>query len=315
MRQRTLGKNGPVVAELAFGGAAISGEGRGYGFGAISEATALDLLHACFDAGINLYDTAPVYGFGLSEERLGKAFRERRDEVVLSTKGGLVWDARHRLTVDNRPATLVDMLEASLRRLGTDHVDLYFLHWPDPEVDVRTSMEALARERERGRVRHIGLSNVTAEHVRLASEIDRVEVIQNNFSLLERRPVGELFPLLLEQGLGFLGYGTLEKGILTGRVTKDRRFDEFDLRASAPWWVGKDHGPQYACYRRLLEVVVPHGHDGLETALGYVLQHREVSAALVGVRSRTQLESAVAALDRQPRPELLAEVEAELQKG
>ncbi len=175
-------------------------------------------------------------------------------------------------------------------------------------------MEALARERERGRVRHIGLSNVTAEHVRLASEIDRVEVIQNNFSLLERRPVGELFPLLLEQGLGFLGYGTLEKGILTGRVTKDRRFDEFDLRASAPWWVGKDHSPQYACYRRLLEVIVPHGHDGLETALGYVLQYREVGAALVGVRSRAQLESAVAALDRQPRSELLAEVEAELQK-
>jgi len=106
-------------------------------------------------------------------------------------------------------------------------------------------MEALARKRERGRVRHIGLSNVTAEHVRLASEIDRVEVVQNHFSLLERRPVTELFPFLSEHHLGFLGYGTLEKGILTGRVTKDRRFDEFDLRASAPWWVGGAFSESY----------------------------------------------------------------------
>ena len=147
------------IDRLGFGGAALSGEGGGYGFGAISEQQSQDLLHEVIQSGIGLIDVAPIYGFGLAEKRLGKALKGRRDRVRVISKAGVTWDGSQRVDVNNSPQVVLKMLEQSLQDLQTDYIDDYLIHWPDPRNDIRAAMEVLAKAQEQGKIRRVGLSN------------------------------------------------------------------------------------------------------------------------------------------------------------
>jgi aryl-alcohol dehydrogenase-like predicted oxidoreductase len=307
---RPLGSLSTQVSEIGFGGAAISGEGGGYGFGHIAENDAIALLHESFEKGITIFDSAPAYGFGLAEKRMGKAFADKRDKVFIVSKGGITWDDRKRITLDNRPKVLQKMLEQSLKDLKTEYIDLYMIHWPDKNVDIRTPMEYLSKVKEEGKIRAIGLSNSFPEDIIKAMKIDRVDALQNEFNLFNASVKDTIFEVVREKGLGFMCWGTLDKGILTGRVTPERRFDEVDARSWAPWWKNENKTPKYRAMERINELLRDTEHTGLELALGYVLQYSEVSTALCGMRNSEQLTTTINALTHLPGKDLIDEAKS-----
>jgi aryl-alcohol dehydrogenase-like predicted oxidoreductase len=310
MEKRAFGQLETKVSPIGFGGASISGEGGGYGFGDIAEQEAIRLVQKAFEAGINLFDTAPVYGFGLSEQRIGKAIDpEQREDWFLISKSGVDWDMDKRTRIDNSPSTTLRMLHQSLRNLRTEYIDLFLVHWPDPNVDIRSTMEILVRAREEEKIRAIGLSNFGPKEIEKALEVGRVDVLQHHYNAFERTFVQEqIFPVVERHALGLMSYGTLDKGILTGRVTPDRTFDSSDVRSRAPWWKNSPHHLKYEALDEILPLLESQGHTGLELALGFVLSHPQVSTALCGVRTEEQLNSAIAALNNPLSADLLEEV-------
>ena len=290
---------------LGFGGAAISGEGGGYGFGEISEQSALGLLEEALDLGINLFDTAPIYGFGLSEKRIGMAFKNKREKVFIVSKSGVSWHSTKRVDMTNDPNVAQKMLEQSLRDLQSEYIDLYMIHWPDSKVDIRRPMEVLSKVKGEGKIKHIGLCNTFADDLNKAQEVDSVEAVQCSFSFFERRVREELFPLLKERNISFMGYGTLEKGILTKRVVNQRKFDPSDCRSWAPWWKASDKDKKMEIVSRLAPLVEKSGYSMLELALGFVLSHNEVSSALCGARNSLQLQNLLKALSHLPNKDEL----------
>lgn len=304
---RPLGIDDREVSVIGFGGASISGEGRGYGFGYISEDEALLLLRNSFERGVTLFDTAPVYGFRLSEQRMGKAFSAYRDKVVIVSKGGVTWDSSMRIGVNNDPRVIQKMLEQSLRDLRTDYIDLYMIHWPDKNIDIRKPMEYLSRAKNENKILAIGLCNSSVEDIEKASEVDRIEALQSEFNLFNSSAFASLAETIRGKRLGFMSWGTLDKGILTGRVTPERLFDEADARSWAPWWKNDDRSHKFRAMQRINDLLAEGNHTGLELALGFVLQHTEVSTALCGMRNSGQLESAINALSNLPSRTLLEE--------
>lgn len=302
MRRRQFGRLGEV-SEVAFGGAAVSGEGGGYGFGAIGEEEAVALLKRAFDRGITLFDTAPIYGYGLSERRIGSAFRGMREKVFLVSKCGVDWDEAGKMRLDNAPATARRMLERSLKDLRADYIDLYFIHWPDKDVDVRATMEELAKAKREGKIRAIGLSNFfDPAQIARAEEVERVDAFQTEFHLFAPKAREALFPFCREREIGFMSWGTFDKGILTGRVTRGRSFEAADFRSRFPGFVTE---AKLRAMDRIRPILEEAGCDGRALALGFVLGHPEVSTAVCGVRSPEQLDTALEALERLPPPELI----------
>ncbi|MCC7430444.1 aldo/keto reductase [bacterium] len=314
MKYRKFGSLDFNVSEVGFGGAAVSGEGGGYGFGFVSETESLNLLHKAHDFGINLFDTAPVYGFGTSEKRIGKAFLKMRDKVFIVSKSGVNWDTNKRIGITNDPKIAEKMLNQSLKDLQTDYIDLFMVHWPDTKFDIRKPLETLAKAKKEGKIRAIGLCNSFPEDIQKASEIEKIDVLQSKFNLFANYPKNELFKIIDEKQLGFMSWGTLDKGILTGTVTPDRKYDKVDARSNAPWWKNADRTPKFNAMKKIMPILEKHNHTGLEMALGYVLQFQQVSTALCGIKNLTQLETSCKALENLPAKEILDEIFAVAEK-
>lgn len=295
------------ISKISFGAASISGEGGGYGFGQISESEAIRLLHEAKENGIRIFDTAPIYGFGTSEERIGKAFSHQREDVFLVSKSGIDWHDNKRVNLTNDPVVTKRMLEESLKRLQTDSIDLYMIHWPDPNVDIRKPIEVLKTAQSEGKIKHIGLSNTNPKDFQKAQEIADIKVLQGEFNLFQRQAETELFPIIRKHNLGFMSWGTLEKGILTGRVNRDRNFDKDDARSWAPWWKQMDKESRFRAMDRILPLLKKEGYSGLELALGFNLSHEEIHTVLCGMRNSEQLHSLLKALHHLPPQNLLDE--------
>lgn len=292
---------------IAFGGASISGEGGGYGFGDIAEGAAIDLLREAYDLGLRIFDTAPIYGFGLSEKRIGKAFKQNRENVFIVSKSGVTWHENKRVDMTNRPEVTQKMLEQSLRDLETDYVDLYMIHWPDVNVDIRKPLEVLAKAKSQGKIKHIGLCNTTIEDLEKSKDVDRVEVVQSEFNFFQNGLAENLFPYLKEHNISFMSWGTLDKGILTGRVDETRKFDASDCRSWAPWWKNADNKSKFEAMKKIWPLLDKHGHNGLELALAHNLSFPEMTTALCGARNSEQLCSLMKALQHLPSKNLLEE--------
>ncbi len=307
MKKRICGGLGPV-SEVAFGGGAISGEGRGYGFGKISKKESIQLLKKAYHLGINLFDTAPIYGFRESEKRMGEAFSGMRDKVLLVSKGGVDWHDNGRVNMSNDPLILEKMLERSLKDLKTDYIDLYMIHWPDKRVDIRDSMQVLTRAKQEGKIRFIGLCNTNSDEIKKATEVDKIDVLQSEFNLFNPDPIRNLFETVRRDKMGFMSWGTFDKGILTKRVTADRKFDDLDCRSWAPWWNKKEVKEKIEKLQKVWPILKKNEVTSVEMAMGFVLSHQEVSSALCGMRDVKQLESTLEAADRIPSKNILNEI-------
>jgi myo-inositol catabolism protein IolS len=298
---------------LGFGGASLSGEGGGYGFGAISEAESIKLVHQALESGVKVFDTAPIYGFGLSEQRLGLALKGKRDQAFLISKSGVHWQSTKRVDMTNDPAITQTMLEDSLRRLKTEMIDLYMIHWPDERVDIRRPMDVLARAKDQGKIKMIGLCNTHLEDLKKAQEIAPISAVQSQLNVFERSIVTDLLPELEKQNIAFMSWGTLDKGILTGRVHRDRKFEAEDCRSWAPWWKAIDFEARYALLDKIKPWMQEHELSGLELALGFNLSTPGCDLVLAGARNSEQLKGllkAMVPLKEKQRLELLEILES-----
>ena len=293
---------------LGFGGAAISGEGGGYGFGEVSEIDALKLLNLAFEQGIKVYDTAPIYGFTLSEKRIGKAFRHNRDEVFIISKSGVTWHSTKRVNMTNDPRVTESMLHQSLKDLSSDYIDLYMIHWPDSKVDIRRPMEVLSKAKSQGKIRHIGLCNTFVEDCDKASEIDKIEVLQSQLNLFETDATHNLLNYAGKHQMSFMSWGTLDKGILTRTVHEGRSFEKSDCRSWAPWWKQMDKTRKFEKLEQIQPLLEKSGHSLLEIAIGFNLSFPEVSMVLCGAKTPEQLGGVVQALNHLPDRALVNEL-------
>lgn len=281
---------------LIFGGAAISGEGGGYGFGDMTESQAIDLLLYSFDRGLRVFDTAPIYGFGESERRMAKAFKAIREKVFIVSKSGVTWNEAKRVDMTNDPLVAKRMLEQSLRDLDTDYIDLYMIHWPDAKTDIRKTMEVLAKEQLSGKIKHLGLCNTYPEDFARASEIGKIEVVQNQLNFFERDGYQCMEELLKNHSISFMSWGTLDKGILSGRVQENRRYDKSDARSWAPWWKNSNYRQKIQVVNELSPLLESMGKTGLHLALSFNLSRSVPVFPICGARTQAQLDGLFAAL-------------------
>lgn len=221
------------LKDIGFGGAGLSSSGGGYGFGKIE--SEIDLVHEAVDVGIEIFDTAPIYGFNQSEITLGLALKNLREKVKIVSKSGVTWHPNMRVDMSNDAKTTQKMLEQSLINLNTDYIDIYMVHWPDAKTDIRYPLEVLAKAQIEGKIHSIGLCNTNLEDLTKALEMVKVEYLQSECNLFNN-PLRELKTIITENNIRTMGWGTFDKGILTGSVTKNRNFQKEDARSWAPWW-------------------------------------------------------------------------------
>lgn len=282
--------HGVRVSRIALGTWAIGGSE----WGAVDER---DAIHACrgiFDHGINLIDTAAIYGVGRAEEVVGKAMAEhgRREDFYIATKGGLR-KTGGRVVADGRPASILEEIDLSLRRLGTDYVDLYQLHWPDSLVPLEETATAFAQLLQSGKIRAIGVSNCTAAQMEQFQKVAPLHSNQPPMNLFERQVEHDDLPYCRKHGIGVLAWSALCRSLLTGKIRVDQTFPAGDIRAADP----KFQPPRIAQYVQAVAALDAYAqkHYGkrvLHLALRWLLDQPGVSVALWGARNAQQLAPA-----------------------
>ncbi len=290
------------ISRITFGGASLSGEGGGYGFGEMSEEESERLLKAAWDAGITVFDTAPIYGFGLSEERLGRYLPQ---DAMVITKSGVDWHETKRVNMSNTKAITEKMLSESLRRLRRETIDLYMIHWPDPKVDVQEPMEVLAKAKKEGKIKRIGLCNTTLEDLIRASEVEVIDAVQSELNLFTQEPFLRLGDSWRDKFS--MSWGTFDKGILTGRVSHERKFSVHDARSWAPWWNKKEVSRKIDKTIKLKNILE---HFDLSLT-EFCLQHNlnfGVTSCLIGFKSVEDITEVCSHLQRQISNEIIKEV-------
>lgn len=287
---------GRPVSVIGFGGAAISGEGGGYGFGDMTEADAEILLKQTWEAGINLYDSAPIYGFGLSEERLGKYLP--KDAIIVS-KGGVDWHSTRRVNMSNDPKIIEKMLLESLKRLKREFIDIYMIHWPDKNIDIRRPLEVLRKYQEKSVIAHVGLCNTNLGDLTKAWEIGPITCLQSELNVLNTKAFDDLD----EEWKKYfsMGWGTLDKGILSGRVTENRKYDQSDARSWAPWWNKKEVLKKIERVKQLETILSDYNISLTQFCLHYNLNLYGISSCLIGLKNNQDLVELTSHLQNIPK--------------
>jgi len=296
MNQRQLGTTGPRVSAIGLGAMGMSGM-----YGPSDEAESIATVHAALDAGITLIDTGDFYGMGHNELLIRDALRSSgrdRGEVGISVKFGALRDADGGwLGNDARPAAVKTFLAYSLRRLGTDYVDIYRPARLDPNVPIEETIGAIAEQIEAGHVRHIGLSEVGAETLRRAHAVHPIADLQIEYSLISRGIESEILPVARELGIGITAYGVLSRGLISGHWSADRPLAAGDFRGVSPRFSGDNLGTNLALVEALRAVADAGGVSVAQVAIAWVLAQGEDIVPLVGARRRERLTEALGALD------------------
>lgn len=316
METRRFGDTDLVTSALGFGTWELGT--TQYGYIDVQEASAA--IGAAIDSGITLIDTAEVYGPYHAEEILGKALGNRRDDIILVTKVGFKIDEESNIV--GRIATRESVLartEGCLERLNTDWIDLLLIHWPDHDTPIEESMGALEELKAAGKIRHYGVSNFTVEMMQECERHGHLATNQVGYHLFDRRMETEVLPYCLEHGIGFMGYGTLGYGLLTGALTPDTTFEESDWRSEGgafglPLFEHKHLIKELDCVERLRAFAADAGKSVAQLAIAWALGHPAVTVALVGIRNRSELEENLAAADWRLTPQERAQIDVILAK-
>ena len=290
---RTLGSNGPSVFDLGLGCMGMSDL-----YGPADDAESIATIHAALDAGITLLDTGDYYGMGHNELLIRDALKGRdRSRAVISVKCGALRDPKGNwLGVDGRPVALKNFLAYTLRRLGTDYVDIYRLGRVDPAVPIEETVGAMAEMVTAGVIRHIGLSEAGAATVRRAQAVHPICDLQIEYSLVSRGIEHEILPLCRELGVGITAYGVLSRGLISGHWTKDRTLAANDFRAHAPRFGAGNVERNLALVDALHSIAESRNATVAQIAIGWVLSRGSDIVPLVGARRRDRLQEALGAL-------------------
>jgi aryl-alcohol dehydrogenase-like predicted oxidoreductase len=308
MNDVRLGRSGLEVSPIAFGTWQLGGE-----WGTFDEREAIAAIRRARELGINFFDTAQAYGFGASERVLGRALRDeltqRRDGVVIATKGGLRM-TDDGLVRDSSPGWLRQGVEDSLQALGVDYIDLYQVHWPDPDVPFQDTAAALQSLVDEGKIRHVGVSNFDPAQLAEFARTRPVETIQPPYHLFRREIESELLPFAQEHDIGVLVYGPLAHGLLTGGMDEHTRFAPDDWRSQSPVFHGESYRRNLETVRALERFSLARGHTVGQVAIAWTLANPAVDVAIVGSRHPAHIEDSVAALDVALDGDDLAEIDS-----
>jgi aryl-alcohol dehydrogenase-like predicted oxidoreductase len=284
-----------TASRIALGTWAIGG----WMWGGTDEEESIRTIHAALDKGINLIDTAPVYGFGVSEEIVGKAIERRghREKVVIATKVGLEWH-NGSVSRNSARARIRQEVQDSLRRLRTDYIDIYQVHWPDLSVPIEETARTMQELYKEGLIRAIGVSNYSPDEMERFMSASELHVVQSPYNLFEREIDRDVLPYVREKNLSALAYGPLCRGLLTGKMRPDTTFSGDDLRKSDP----KFQPPRFTQYLNAVQQLDDlaqkiHGKHAMELAVRWVLDTPGIASALWGARHPRELEAVAGALD------------------
>lgn len=309
MQQRPLGQSNIAASVVGLGAWAMGG----WMWGGTDEAESIDAIHASLDAGINLIDTAPIYGFGLSEEIVGKAIRDRREEVVLATKCSLVPDTSggafmfrstaggpsptgHIVVHANlTPESIRREVEMSLQRLQTDYIDLYQTHRPDANTPIQETMGALLELKQEGKIRAIGVSNVSSQQMDEYRAVGPLDTDQEKYSMLARQIEEDQLPYCQQHNIAILAYSPLGQGLLTGKVGPERQFPPTDMRSRDPLFSEESRRRIAAMLEKFAPVAARHNLTLGQLAIAWTVAQPGVTHALCGARNRAQAAENAAA--------------------
>ncbi len=263
------------------------------------EATAVATVRKAIDLGVNLIDTAPVYGFGRSEEIIGKAIEGVRDKVLIATKCGLRWKEEKLGGIYNnlKPASIFEELEASLKRLKTDRIDLYQIHWPDPKVSLQEPLVALSLLKMQGKLLNIGVSNFSKEQLEEANQIAEISSVQPKYNLLEREIEDSILPYCQANDIKVLAYSPLASGLLTGKYSDRSQLDGWRSKGNMGIFKKKTIGPALDKVQKLKEFADSKGISLTNMAIRWVIDQPGVTCALVGANTPGQVEQNIKAVD------------------
>jgi aryl-alcohol dehydrogenase-like predicted oxidoreductase len=311
MKTKKLGKTGMEITPIGFGAWAIGGGNWEFAWGPQDDGQAVEAIEAALSLGINWIDTAAVYGLGHSEELVGRALREVKRNPFIFTKCSMTWDSERRIRRSLKADSVRCECEASLRRLGVDAIDLYQIHWPNPEAEIEEAWREMVRLREEGKVRHIGVSNFNVGQMRRLERIAPVETLQPPYSLLDRDIEKDILPFCLENEIGVIVYSPMASGLLSGTMTRERiaNFPRDDWRRNAPNFQEPLLTRNLEFVGRLRKIGGRHGRSPGEVAIAWTLRQPAVTAAIVGGRSRSQVERTMGAAEFRLSRDEIAEVE------
>ena len=306
MQQRSLGSQGLVSSAEGLGCMGMSEF-----YGATDDAEAIATIHHALDLGVTMLDTADAYGPHTNEVLVGRAIAERRDEVLLATKFGIVRDPNDptRRGFNGRPDYVISACDASLRRLAVDHIDLYYQHRVDTDVPIEETVGAMASLVDAGKVRYLGLSEASAETIRRAHAVHPITALQSEYSIWSRDIEDEVLPAIRELGIGLVAYSPLGRGFLTGRFSSPDDFDEGDFRRYSPRFQGENFTRNLALVDRVNEMAREQDCTPGQLALAWVLAQGEDIVPIPGTKRRSYLEENLAALEVSLSPEDLRRID------
>lgn len=298
-QKRKLGNSDLEITALGVGAWAMGGAGWKFAWGEQDDSESIGAIRTAIDHGINWIDTAAVYGLGHSEEIVGQAVRDLPNKPYLFTKCERRWSEDGNIYGSLKAESVREECENSLRRLGVEQIDLYQVHWPQPEEEIEEGWTELARLQEQGKVRYIGVSNFNVEQMKRAAKIAPITSLQPPFSLLARQVESEVLPYALQNKIGVIVYSPMRAGLLTGKMTRERAMSlpEGD-------WRSRDKDFQEPALSKNLQLVEilrtigeAHGRTPGEVALAWTLHNPAVTAAIVGLRRPDQVHGTIGALD------------------
>ncbi|MEU1011194.1 aldo/keto reductase [Streptomyces sp. NPDC005890] len=303
------------LGELAVSAQGLGCMGMSHGYGATDDAQSIATLHRALDLGVTFLDTSDFYGFGHNEELIGRAVAGRRDEVVLATKFGFANRLGEPTLIRGDAAYVRQACEASLRRLGVDHIDLYYQHRVDPQVPIEETVGAMAELVQAGKVRHLGLSEAGAQTIRRAHAVHPISALQSEWSLWTRDLEAEVAPVCRELGIGLVPFSPLGRGFLTGRYSSLEGLAETDVRRSQPRFADGNLERNLAIVAKLNELAAAKSVTAGQLALAWVQHRGEDVVPIPGTRRQRYLEENLAALDVELTAEDLAAIEAAAPAG
>lgn len=312
MKKKRLGNSDLDLTPIGVGAWAMGGGGWAFGWGPQDDAQSIAAIQAALDGGVNWIDTAAVYGLGHSEEVVARALEGRSNRPYVFTKCERTWNEKGEI----RPVLKADSVrrecEASLRRLRVDTIDLYQIHWPEPDEDVEEGWAALAKLKEEGKVRWIGVSNFKTSQLERCNAIAPVTSLQPPYSAISPEAETEILPYCLQKRIGVIVYSPMKSGLLTGKMTRERiaNFPADDFRKKAINFQEPLLSRNLALAELLRNIGACHGRSAGEVAIAWTLRHPAVTAAIVGMRSPEQAKEVLGAMEFRLTEAEIAEIAA-----
>jgi aryl-alcohol dehydrogenase-like predicted oxidoreductase len=317
MKTRQFGNTGMHITPIGFGSWAVGGGGYQFGWGPQDDEQSIAAINHALDLGVNWIDTAAVYGLGHAEEVVARALEGRSERPYLFTKCGRVWNESGKITGSLKAQSIRLECENSLRRLQTDVIDLYQIHWPDPDPEIEEGWATMAELKKEGKVRYIGVSNFNISQMRRAMEIAPISSLQPPFSLIEPDIRNDILPFCQKHNIGVIVYSPMASGLLTGSMSRERiaNLPEDDWRRRNPQFQEPRLSRNLELVEKLNEIAFMHNITPGAVAIAWTLRHRGVTGAIVGARRPEQVDGIIPAAEFRLTDSEAAELEEFLKEN